>query len=830
MKTFNHIYEDFSVFCEFVDAIDLKENENILIRIHSGIHTKVEMEELTAKIKELLPWANIVGCSVSKVILEGDILPDRCLISVTVLEKNSIITGHLSCMDEAGNWKSGEAVGEEMLQVLPSAGTGFMLLFFPVDYSKMEAFTNTINDADVSVKIFGGAAYYEDENHEAQTDLAYCVADTFVSTTELSYAYISGEELSVYGNYVCGVEAVGRPSKVHTKGNEIISVDGQPGATWYAKMLGESALQETPEIAQVFPLIMRDGSGLAYHIDYLKDKGRNKYKLQSFGELLDGSEISIGYFYPQKIYNRLSHLMNGIVNHPAETIFAYDCQARSNLLHDCAAWECGNFSNTNMSGALLSGELIFNETKNFYANYTFVVTALSEGGKTHFILPDLDPRSIEDLQEDNIQMLAYLLQNAHKHLNNDLAEQQGKMRDAVFFNAVMGLQNQMKFQYDEEELGFDKSAVLSLNNEKMLRLFSGLAETYTFLKHCYEEVQELYEMDGLHFYSIEDVSLLVAADDRVEPEEFKRVILEIEEFLNNKTFNDIDLNYTAAILLEAGSTIPRLMDIVRYAKSRKLPYACNDEVNTEIKKTKEDIQMVWIIKEALWHRRILPYFQEIHNNQGGTKRMFESLMRIFDEDGNIYYPNSFLPVAKEYELYDSLSELMVKMVMEQFENKDARITINLSVQDIYNRNLIQFIFGKLRECNHPENFVFEIVESEEVTDYQYMKEFADRIHECGGMIAIDDFGSGFSNIKNILNINADFIKVDGAIVKTVVEDVQCREFIEFINGWCKKAGQELICEFIENEQIQKIMEEIGVGHSQGYFFSKPHKWSEEDEA
>ncbi|MGN1102016.1 MAG: EAL domain-containing protein, partial [Huintestinicola sp.] len=55
------------------------------------------------------------------------------------------------------------------------------------------------------------------------------------------------------------------------------------------------------------------------------------------------------------------------------------------------------------------------------------------------------------------------------------------------------------------------------------------------------------------------------------------------------------------------------------------------------------------------------------------------------------------------------------------------------------------------------------VESEEVTDYQYIKEFADRIHEKNAKIAIDDFGSGFSNLMHIIRIDADFLKIDGEI-------------------------------------------------------------------
>ena len=63
MKTYNHLYENMRVFREFVDELSLDGAEHILIRIHSAIHTKEEMNELAEEIQEILPSAKIIGCS-----------------------------------------------------------------------------------------------------------------------------------------------------------------------------------------------------------------------------------------------------------------------------------------------------------------------------------------------------------------------------------------------------------------------------------------------------------------------------------------------------------------------------------------------------------------------------------------------------------------------------------------------------------------------------------------------------------------------------------------------------------------------------------------------
>lgn len=828
MRTYNYLYENKDFLQSFLQGISVQESDRVLIRIHSAIHSKEDMPDFISYIKSVIPSANIIGCSAMQIINEGRLIPDACLVSVSVFEKSDIVIGRLSCCDADGEWKSGAALGNELLTSLDAPEGGFMLIFFPLSYSKIEGFVEGINKSSFSMNMLGGAAYFEDVNGNARDDLAYVIADDRAYEKDAVYAYITAPELYIYGDYVCGVEAVGKKSKIKSSGCFIEEVDNISGAQWYSGMLGPDELAEEPSLSHVFPLVKRDERGIAYYVDYIKDEhaadGHPMHRLKSFGELENGSRVSLGYFNPQNIFNQVKDLIKNVRTRPAESVFAYDCQSRMSLLHNCASWEIANFNTTNISGALLSGEISSANGENLYANYTFVVAALSEHEDSHFILDMPDVTSVHELQEDNVQLLNYLLVNANKHLSDELQEQQERIQDAVFYNAAVGVDNQLKYLFDKERDELNKTAIFVLNNEKMLRLFSGVTETFLFIKECYENVRRHFSTDGLYFYCYNDTSLFLAANDLISDDQFVAMTDEIHDFLNSSTYNDIKLSYTTVVLLGAEDSMNNLETAIHYAKSHKLSKVRFDEINEDLKSEQEDIHVLWVIREALLHRRVVPFFQEIHNNEGGEKRMFESLMRIMDEDGKIYFPDKFLPISKEFELYESLSELMVKTVIEMFMDKDDCVTINLNVQDIYNHNMLRMIFKYMQEVKHPENFVFEIVESEEIADYEYIKGFADCIHEYGGKIAIDDFGSGFSNIMHVLKIGADYIKIDGDIIRALPSDPHCRDFIEFMNSWCKKMGQKLICEYIENEEIQNIMEEIGVAFSQGYYFSKPHRW------
>lgn len=70
---------------------------------------------------------------------------------------------------------------------------------------------------------------------------------------------------------------------------------------------------------------------------------------------------------------------------------------------------------------------------------------------------------------------------------------------------------------------------------------------------------------------------------------------------------------------------------------------------------------------------MVPYFQGIYDNVEKRFGLYESLMRISDKSGRIYFPNQFLTVAKKYDLYELLSVAMVKKVMEMFIDGDVKV-------------------------------------------------------------------------------------------------------------------------------------------------------------
>lgn len=134
---------------------------------------------------------------------------------------------------------------------------------------------------------------------------------------------------------------------------------------------------------------------------------------------------------------------------------------------------------------------------------------------------------------------------------------------------------------------------------------------------------------------------------------------------------------------------------LQYGLEHNFSFVRYEQIADSIMDKTEEIHILQVIRDALSEYRMVPYFQGIYDNNEKRFGLYESLMRISDKTGKIYFPNQFLPVAKKYDLYELLSVAMVKKVMDMFVDGDVKVTINFNVRDIYDREMIKVIFKYL---------------------------------------------------------------------------------------------------------------------------------------
>ena len=254
-------------------------------------------------------------------------------------------------------------------------------------------------------------------------------------------------------------------------------------------------------------------------------------------------------------------------------------------------------------------------------------------------------------------------------------------------------------------------------------------------------------------------------------------------------------------------------DIVRYS---------NDLSIKEQIEAKKNMEVIKMVKIALENYKIISYFQPIINNKTRVVEKYESLVRLVDENGNILSPHAFLDISKKGNYYNKITHRVLENSFKILKQISTKISINLSSLDIEKEETRNILFELLEEHKEDRHrVIFELLEDESVKDFNVIKNFIKKVKSMGVLIAIDDFGAGYSNFERLLEFSPDILKIDGKLVKNIANDVYSKNIVETIVSFTKKQKIITIAEFVENEQIYNILSELGVDYSQGYYFGKP---------
>ena len=230
--------------------------------------------------------------------------------------------------------------------------------------------------------------------------------------------------------------------------------------------------------------------------------------------------------------------------------------------------------------------------------------------------------------------------------------------------------------------------------------------------------------------------------------------------------------------------------------------------------------LVDLIKYNIETRKVAPYLQAIFCNKSNKIVKYEALMRLFDKEGNILFPGTFLDKAKSYRLYIPLMQILINKVFDIIAKDKINISINLEYNDIINPLISSIITDRIQQQDIGKYLTIEILESERIQDFDIINEFIRKVKRHGAYIAIDDFGTGFSNYEYILKLDVDYLKIDGSLIQKINEDIYMN-LIKSIVMFCSKEGIKTVAEFVSDLKIQRYVNSLGIDYSQGYYIQKP---------
>ena len=287
--------------------------------------------------------------------------------------------------------------------------------------------------------------------------------------------------------------------------------------------------------------------------------------------------------------------------------------------------------------------------------------------------------------------------------------------------------------------------------------------------------------------------------------------------------SDIDLNITIGIAFSddkhAFDYAQRAVQKAREKYIQILEYDPAQFQNNE--DIEDNIKWIKKIKSGFNNNNFQPYFQPIIDAKTQKIYKYEALIRYIEEDGTEVAPYVFLPIAKKAKLFPVVIKIMLNGVIEVIKEKNIKVAVNVSFDDIVNKNTQEFIFNTLENNKEAAKLLdFEILESEEIEDFQLVKQFILKIKEFGCSVGVDDFGAGYSNFNMIDELSIDFVKIDGSLIKELDTKPKQALIVETISQFCKKLGVKTVAEFVSSEKIYTKAKDLEIDYMQGWHFGK----------
>ncbi|WP_410499423.1 EAL domain-containing protein [Chitinibacter sp. S2-10] len=234
------------------------------------------------------------------------------------------------------------------------------------------------------------------------------------------------------------------------------------------------------------------------------------------------------------------------------------------------------------------------------------------------------------------------------------------------------------------------------------------------------------------------------------------------------------------------------------------------------------------IVDALEHDGFELHFQGIYHCHDKSLAHLEALVRMKDSaapDG-VIMPNQFIPHAEKTGKILDLDRWVIQKVIHLLATYPdcPSIAVNVSGRSFDDPQLPHYIQSQLMRLNvSPSRLLVELTETSAVSDMSDAQRFIDALRATGCVVCLDDFGVGFASFAYLKQLKADVLKIDGLFIRDLKNDTDSQIFVRGMVSMAHDLGKITIAEFVENEEIFKMLIEFGVDQVQGYWLDKPQR-------
>ena len=206
----------------------------------------------------------------------------------------------------------------------------------------------------------------------------------------------------------------------------------------------------------------------------------------------------------------------------------------------------------------------------------------------------------------------------------------------------------------------------------------------------------------------------------------------------------------------------------------------------------------------------------------------EALLRWYDRDGSVVAPMQFIPLLEKSRMIIPVGHWIIENAVKTVKEwskfmPNFEISVNISLYQLEEHMLYDFVKDCIeRHGINPHNLVFELTESHNVYDWEFVNKQFQAFHELGIKIAMDDFGMGYANLAFLKNFRCNQVKIDRVFVEDVLNSEYDRQLVKHLIMMCHAVGMEVCVEGIEDEATYIYLRDVcNADIIQGFYFGYP---------
>ena len=231
---------------------------------------------------------------------------------------------------------------------------------------------------------------------------------------------------------------------------------------------------------------------------------------------------------------------------------------------------------------------------------------------------------------------------------------------------------------------------------------------------------------------------------------------------------------------------------------------------------------------ALAEQQFIVYFQPKYQLKKMAPYGAEALVRWKKPGGEIVLPNEFIPIFERNGFITKLDYYVWEKVCQFIDSElsqgrnPAPISVNVSRVNLYNPDFMDSLIDLIHRYHIPPHYLnLELTESVFSEDAELIQRAVNYLHDVGFTILMDDFGSGYSSLNILKDVDLDVLKIDMKFFSKGNTAEKGAKIIEAVIRMAESLDMMVIAEGVEEKHQVDFLNDLGCDYIQGYYFGRP---------